>query len=55
MKDSITILEKRELNLDGELLKTSYIICSEGEYRVVDYEFSTFQQAKEYLKAKFGI
>jgi isopentenyl phosphate kinase len=54
MRDSITILEKRELNLDGELLKTTYVIHGAGEFDHIR-TFSSYEEARKYIKNTHGI
>jgi hypothetical protein len=55
MRDNIVILEKRELDIDGELINTSYTIYGLEEYLIHNDTFDTFQEAKEYLREVFNI
>jgi hypothetical protein len=54
MKDLITITEKTELDLDGEIINISYNIVSPGEF---DYlrSFSSYSEARQYIKDTYGI
>ena len=54
MKDLITITEKTELDLDGEVIRIYYNIVSPEEF---DYlrSFSSYSEARKYIKETYGI
>jgi len=54
MKDIITIIEKTELDLDGEIIKISYNIVSPGEFDYLRI-FESYGEARQYIKDSYGI
>jgi len=54
MKDLITITEKTELDLDGEIIKISYTISSPGEFDYLRI-FSSYGEARKYIRDTYSI
>jgi hypothetical protein len=54
MKDLITITEKTELDLDGEIINTSYTISSPGEFDYLKI-FKSYGEARQYIRKTYGI
>ena len=54
MKDLITITEKTELDLDGEIIKISYTIVSPGEFDYLKI-FKSYSEARQYIRDSYGI
>lgn len=54
MRDSITIVEKKELNLDGELIKTTYVINGAGEFDHIR-AFTSYEEARKYITKTYKI
>jgi hypothetical protein len=54
MKDIITITEKTELDLDGEIINTSYTISSPGEFDYLRI-FESYGEARKYIRDTYGI
>lgn len=54
MKDIITITEKTELDLDGEIINTSYTISSPGEFDYLKI-FKSYGEARKYIRDTYGI
>lgn len=54
MKDIITITEKTELDLDGEIIRISYTIVSPGEFDYLRI-FKSYGEARKYIRDTYGI
>lgn len=54
MKDIITITEKTELDLAGEIINTSYTISSPGEFDYLRI-FESYGEARKYIRDTYGI
>jgi len=54
MKDLITITEKTELDLDGEIINISYTIKSPGEFDYLRI-FKSYGEARQYIRDTYGI
>ena len=54
MRDLITIIEKTELDLDGEIINTSYTISSPGEFDYLRI-FKSYGEARKFIKENYGI
>jgi len=54
MKDIITITEKTELDLDGEIINISYTISSPGEFDYLRI-FKSYSEARKYIRDTYRI
>ena len=54
MKEIITITEKTELDLDGEVINISYTISSPGEFDYLRI-FESYGEARKYIRDSYGI
>ena len=54
MRDLITIIEKTELDLDGEIINISYTISSPGEFDYLKI-FKSYGEARQYIRETYGI